>query len=201
MRSCAEGWLRSLAAGAAQHRLPQRFSVEVSRLLTALLCCLFSLEYIELSALIVSNSIFSKSRTPPRTRLTPRGSRSAPSSPRGAWKALKPVKTSEAADRFTNTERLNRALWPREARDAQHCPGRGDIFYCLTFPARPRCPIRGTLGQPGSRASRGHTRDASRRVRPRREPLGGTAGAKLRPSPAPPPGRLRLPSRDYRGAG
>lgn len=104
--------LRMQALGAAQHRLPQWFRAEISRFLTALLCCLFSLESRELSALIVSNSIFSKSRTslhplthtpPPRTRRTPRGSRSAPSSPRGARKALKPVKTNGAANRFTNT--------------------------------------------------------------------------------------------------
>lgn len=59
------GWLHMQTRGAAQHRLPQWFRAEVSRFLTALLCCLFSLEYSELSAPIVSNSIFSKSRTPP----------------------------------------------------------------------------------------------------------------------------------------
>lgn len=161
------------ASGAAPHRLAQWRRAEVSRFLTALLCCLFSLEYSELSALIVSNSIFSKGRTPPlppSTRLTPRGSRSAPSCPRGAWKALKPVKTN-GATKFTSTRRLSGALRPREGEGRPALPGGGGRDGYILCPNSP--PPGST---PGARPG-GFGRVGSPRTAPQ--------GAELLPVPCP----------------
>lgn len=118
-----------LPPGAARERAWRGWSgpgwagLEASRRLPVCPRCLLSPAYSELSARIVSNSIFSGSRTPPRPFLIPQGSLSVRSSPRLVWKALKPVKINDASNKFTNAQRLHGVPSGRQSEGRPALPG------------------------------------------------------------------------------